>query len=113
MNQIEGLLILIALPLALLSCGYWLASLLEPGDPLERLAFALPCGLAILLAEVAAVNFFHPLSGLWAYACLAPALLTFLLPRSRAGLVRDLASAARTTPRVAWLVAGLFFGLML
>lgn len=113
MNQIEGLLILIALPLSLLCSGYWLAALLGSGTPLERLAFALPCGLAVLLAGVASVNFFHPLSGVWAYACLAPALLTFLLPRSRAGLVSDLVQTAKTVPRPILLAAGLFFGLLL
>jgi hypothetical protein len=113
MNQLDGLLILIAIPLALLGCGYWLASLLEPGDPLERLAFALPCGLAILLAEVAAVNFFRPLAGPWAYVCLAPALLTFLLPRSRAGLVRDGRAAVRAGSWPAWIMAVLFFSLLL
>lgn len=113
MNQIEGLLMLIALPLSLLLSGYWLASLLTGSPPLERLAFALPCGLAVLLAGVAAVNFFHPLSGIWAYACLTPALLTFLLPRSRTGLFRDLVTTARTAPRAVLLAAGLFFGLLL
>ncbi len=113
MNQLEGLLILIALPLSILFSGYWLASLLAPSDPLERLAFALPCGLAALLANVAAVNFFHPLSGPWAYACLAPALLTFLLPRSRAGLVRDLLETAKTSSRFVLLAVSLFFVLLL
>ncbi len=113
MNQIEGLLILIAIPLSLLLSGYWLAALLAASSPLERLAFALPAGLAVLLAGVAAVNFFHPLSGLWAYACLAPALLTFLLPRSRAGLVSDLLQTVQSTPRVIFLAAALFFGLLL
>jgi len=113
MNQIEGLLMLIALPLSLLLSGYWLASLLAGSPPQERLAFALPFGLAVLLAGVAAVNFFHPLAGIWAYACLAPALLTFLLPRSRAGLIHDLVTTAKTTPRGVLLAAGLFFGLLL
>lgn len=113
MNQIEGLLILIALPLSLLCSGYWLAALLGSGTPLERLAFALLCGLAVLLAGVAAVNFFHPLSGVWAYACLAPALLTFLLPRSRVGLISDLRQTAKSSPRPVLLAAGLFFGLLL
>src|SRR5258707_465792 len=103
MNQLDGLLILGAIPLALLGCGYWLASLLESADPLERLAFALPCGLAVLLAEIAAVNFFQPLSGLWAYACLTPALLTCLLPRTRAGLWRDLGATIRAGSWPVWL----------
>lgn len=113
MNQIEGLLILIALPLSLLLSGYWLAALLAPSPPLERLAFALPCGLAVLLAGVAAVNFFHPLAGFWAYLCLAPALLTLLLPRSRTGLLHDLRQAAAASPRLVLLAAGVFFVLLL
>lgn len=113
MNQIEGLLILIALPLSLLLSGYWLASLLATSNPLERLAFALPCGLAVLLAGVGAVNFFHPLSGVWAYACVSPALLTLLLPRSRAGLIDDLRQTAKASSRLVLLAAGLFFVLLL
>lgn len=113
MNQIEGLLILFALPLSLICAGYWLAALLERSHPLERLAFALPCGLALLLANVAAVNFFRPLSGLWAYGCLAPLLLTLLLPRSRVGLIRDLLQVAKSCPRLILLAAALFFGLLL
>lgn len=112
MNQLEGLLILVALPLSLLCSGFWLAALLEQSKPLERLAFALPCGLAVLLAAVGAVNFFHPLSGVWAYACLAPALLTFLLPRSRASLVRDLILVGQSSPRFLFFAAGFFFLLL-
>lgn len=113
MNQIEGLLILIAIPLSLLCSGYWLAALLGSDSPVERLAFALPCGLAILLAGVGAVNFFRPLSGVWAYACLTPALLTFLLPRSRTGIFTDLFQTVKASPRSVLLLAAGFFGLLL
>ncbi|MES1168027.1 MAG: hypothetical protein ABUL61_02540, partial [Oleiharenicola lentus] len=113
MNQLEGLLILLGLPIGLLLSGYWLAALLAEGDARERLAFALPCGLGVLLAEVAAVNFFHPLSGIWAYACLAPAGFTLLLPGSRASLGRDLLTAAKTTPRSVVIASVLFFAFLL
>ena len=113
MNQIEGLLILIAIPLSLLCSGYWLAALLGSDSPVERLAFALPCGLAVLLAGVGAVNFFRPLSGVWAYACLTPALLTFLLPRSRTGIFTDLFQTVKASPRSVLLLAAGFFGLLL
>jgi hypothetical protein len=101
MNRLEGFLILTALPLSMLLTGYWLAALLARGDPVERLAFALPSGLGLLLAAAAAVNFFQPLRGFWAYACLAPGLLTLLLPRTRAMLVADLAATARAASWVA------------
>jgi hypothetical protein len=113
MNQIEGLLILIALPTGLLLTGYWLAALLERENPLERLAFALPCGLGLLLAAVAAINFFHPLAGAWAYACLSPALLTLIFPRGRTGLGRDLLAVWRAAPRPVLLAAVFFFVLLL
>ena len=113
MNQLEGLLLLFALPLSLLLTGYWLAALLAQSGPLERLAFALPCGLALLLAAVGAVNFFHPLAGVWAYVCLFPILLTLLLPRSRGGLVRDLIEAWRARPWTVLLAASIFFVLLL
>ncbi len=107
MNQLEGFLILTALPLSFLLTGYWLAALLDDADPVERLAFALPCGLALLMAAAAAVNFFQPLRGVWAYGCLAPILLTLLLPRSRTGLFRDLIAAWRAAPRI--VIGGVVF----
>ena len=113
MNQIEGLLILVALPLSLLLSGYWLAALLDSEGPVDRLAFALPAGLALLLAAVAAVNFFHPLAGAWAYVCLSPILLTLLLPRSRAGLGRDVRDAWQAAPRSVLLAGAMFFVLLL
>jgi hypothetical protein len=113
MNQIEGFLILTALPLSMLLTGYWLAALLSRNDPLERLAFALPCGLALLLAAAAAVNFFQPLRGVWAYGCLTPILFTLLLPRSRAGLIQDLVGTARTAPRLVLGAGAVFFLLLL
>jgi hypothetical protein len=113
MNQLEGFLILTTLPLSLVLTGYWLASLLADSEPAERLAFALAAGLGLLLAAVAFVNFFHPLRGAWAYACLAPILLTVLLPRSRASLAADLAAVLRPFPRAVVGAGIVFFVLLL
>lgn len=113
MNQLEGLFILVALPVGMLLCGYWLAAWLTERDPGERLAVALVAGLATLLAIVAAVNLFLPLRGVWAYACLAPVLPTLLWPRLRTGLVRDLAATARTLPRIVLGATAVFFLLLL
>jgi hypothetical protein len=112
MNQLEGLLILLGLPAALLLSGYWLAALLTDSTPQERLAFGLATGLGVLLAAVSVVNLFRPLSGPWAYACLAPVVLTLLLPRSRNGLARDLFASVKDTPRLT-LIAGAVFALLL
>ena len=112
MNQLEGLLILLGLPAALLLSGYWLAALLADSEPHERLAYGLAAGLGVLLAAVAAVNLFRPLAGFWAYVCLAPVAFTLLLPRSRKGLVRDLLLATKDAPRIT-LVAGAVFALLL
>jgi len=113
MNQLEGLLILLGLPAALLLSGYWLAALLTDSAPQERLAFGLAAGLAVLLAAVAAMGLFRPLSGLWAYACLSPVALTLLLPRSRRGLVQDLFTTAREAPRMALVASAVFVLLLL
>ncbi len=113
MNQIEGFLILTALPLSMLLTGYWLAALLNDTDAVDRLAFAVVAGLVLLLAAVAAVNFFLPLRGVWAYACLGPILLTLLLPRSRRQFGRDLADVIRPMPWAALGAAALFFVLLL
>lgn len=113
MNQFEGLLILLGLPLGLLLTGYWLASLLADSPPLERLAFALPCGLVLLLLAVAVVNFFHPVAGPWAWACLAPVGLTLLLPRSRRQLLADLRAAAGAASRPVLVAAAAFFVFLL
>ncbi|MDQ5978819.1 MAG: hypothetical protein QG602_1793 [Verrucomicrobiota bacterium] len=113
MNQLEGLLILTALPLSMLITGYWLASLLTDTEAVDRLAFAAVAGLVLLLAAVAAVNFFVPLRGVWAYGCLAPILLTFLLPRTRRSLWQDLRSVCRPFPRAAGAAGAIFFVLLL
>lgn len=112
MNQLEGLLILLGLPAALLLNGYWLAALLAGEDRVDRLAYGVATGLAVLLFAVAAVSFAHPLSGIWAWVCLTPILLTLALPRSRRALVQDLVGVVRDSPRVA-LLAGAGFAVLL
>src|SRR5690349_11558691 len=113
MNQLEGLLILLGLPAALLLSGYWLAALLTESESHERLAFGLAAGVAVLVAVVAAVNLFRPLSGIWAYLCLAPIGFTLLLPRSRNGLARDLFITVQRAPRVTLIAGGVFALLLL
>lgn len=106
MNQIDGLLILTFLPLALLLCGYWLAALLSDNTAADRLAFAVLFGLALLLAAVAAVNFQRPLAGVWAYACLVVGLPS-LLPRNLTALWQDIREVLRGRPGgVALVLAG-------
>jgi hypothetical protein len=109
MNQLEGLLILIALPLGLLLNGYWIAAALKDETPLARLAVALPAGLFAILALVAAVNFFRPLAGVWAYACLAPALVTLAWPRLVRALGQDAAAAWRARDNLVLGAGALFF----
>ncbi|AOS44929.1 hypothetical protein Verru16b_01998 [Lacunisphaera limnophila] len=113
MNQLEGLLILLALPAGLILTGYWVAGLLTAETPLERLALALPAGLVTALAAVAAINFFHPLAGLWAYACLSTALLPVLVPALRRALVRDITAAWRARQGPVLAASGLFFACLL
>lgn len=109
MNQLEGLLILLALPLGLLLNGYWLAAALKEETPLARLAVALPAGLFSILALVAAVNFFRPLAGVWAYACLAPALATLAWPRLLRSLWQDATAAWRGRENLVLGAGALFF----
>lgn len=109
MNQLEGLLIILGLPLGLLLNGYWLAAALKDETPLGRLAFALPAGLCSALALVAAINFFRPLAGLWAHACLAPALVTLGWPRRGRALWQDAVAAWRGRENLVLGAGALFF----
>lgn len=101
MNQLDGILILCFLPLALLLCGYWLAARMPDNSAGERLALALLGGLVLTLAAVAAVNYFRPLAGLPAYACLLPGLPS-LWPRHLSGLWRDVRTLYRA--RAGWIL---------
>lgn len=113
MNQLEGLLILLALPTGLLLTGYWLPALLRDLPPLERLALALPAGLVMALAAVAGINFFRPLAGLWAYACLSPLLITVLVPPIRRSLGNDVAMVWRDRQKLVLAAGALFFACLL
>ena len=98
MNQLEGLLILLVLPLGLLLCGYWLAARLEVGGAATRVAIAMLAGLAVLLLEVTVLNFFVPIAGWPAYACLAPGLFTLLVGANRQRLLADVRTLAGQRP---------------
>ncbi len=100
---------LLALPAALMLTGYWLPSLLRNEPPLVRLAIALPAGLVTALATVAAVNFFQPLAGVWAYACLASALIPVLVPAVRRRLTQDIAVVWREKQKPVLGASALFF----
>ncbi|MEO7600389.1 MAG: hypothetical protein ABIV50_15760, partial [Opitutus sp.] len=94
MNFLEHCLLLLGLPFGMIVAGYWLAARLTDVSAAERLAVATLMGLAGLLWNIAAVNFFKPLSGPWAWICLWPAAITILLPSARRMLVRDAISVA-------------------
>jgi|GEM_PF-949286 len=112
MNQLDGVLILVFLPLAILFCGYWLAAPLKDGTAGDRLAFAMLAGLVLLLAAVAAVNFQQPLSGPWAYACLAVALPS-LWPGNLVSLWQDLRTLLRSRPLGAAFATATYLALLL
>ena len=92
MNQIDGLLLLTGIPFALLLAGYWLAATFSQNDLTTRLSIALLTGIAALLLAVTVVNYFFPLSGLAAWACLTPAFVSIIWKKSRTLLVGDLRS---------------------
>src|SRR4051812_10587035 len=94
MNFLENCLLLFGLPAGMILAGYWLAARLSAVSPSERVATAALMGLAGLLWNIAAVNFFKPLSSGWAWLCLWPIAVTLLTPGSRRLLVRDFASIA-------------------
>ncbi|ACB77278.1 hypothetical protein [Opitutus terrae] len=89
-----NLLLLIGLPLFLLLSGYLLAVWLKETSAAERLAVAVLGGLALLLWNIAAVNFFRPLAGAWAWLCLWPVAVTLLWPAARTTAWRDVATVA-------------------
>jgi hypothetical protein len=94
MNPLENCLLLLGLPLGMILSGYWLAAGLRQASASERLAVGVLAGLSILLWNIAAVNFFVPLNGVWAWACLWPVLVTLLKPGSGRSLAQDFATVA-------------------
>jgi len=114
MNQIDGLLLLAGIPLALLVAGYWLAAAFTQSELTVRLSIALLTGIASLLFMVSAVNYFFPLSGLAAWGCLAPVFASLLGRKSRTLLGQDLSTLVQGKP--AWVygsIVGLFFLLLM
>jgi hypothetical protein len=89
MNFLENVLLLLGLPAALLLAGSWIAVRMRSLSPAERLATGLLVGLCLLIWNVAALNFFHPISGVLAWLCLWPIAVGVLDRRARTGLKAD------------------------
>lgn len=89
MNQLQNSLLLAGLPVILLLSGYWLAARLTALSLAERLAAAVLTGLGVLLWNIATVNFFQPLAGVWAWICLWPIAATLLSARARCAVWQD------------------------
>lgn len=102
MNFLEGLLMILLLPLAMASAGFWLVAPLTSLDAGRRLALALLAGLGVLLLAVSWVNLFLPLSGWGAALAGAPIVVPLLFPPVRRRLLRDLVAALRGAG--AWLL---------
>ncbi|MFI5355970.1 MAG: hypothetical protein ACHQ4G_01405 [Opitutales bacterium] len=99
MSHLEGFALIPGIGAVLLLAGYGLASRLPGTTVAERLAAALLGGLASLLLLVSIVNFFRPLAGGWAWACLLPCAFTLVDGRSRRTLSGDLAALTRSRRR--------------
>jgi hypothetical protein len=93
MNFIEDCLLILGLSAGMILAGYWLAAWLTSASPGERLAVAALGGVAAMLWNVSVVNFFQPLSGGLAWACLWPVALTMVSRRTRVCLAQDFGSA--------------------
>src|SRR5688572_15561040 len=114
MNFLENCLILLGLPIGMILAGYWLAARLTDASTSERLATAVLAGLAALIWNISALNFFKPLNGAWSWLCLWPVALTLLDPRSRILLLRDLrAILLNRRGAIAGVLAASFLGLLL
>src|SRR5436190_15182742 len=94
MNPLENCLLLLGLPAGMILAGYWLAARLREVSASERIAVAALMGLAGLLWNIAAVNFFRPLSSGWAWLCLWPIAVTMLTPGARKLLWKDFSEIA-------------------
>ncbi len=109
MNLLENILLLIGLPLGVILAGYWLAVRLTAIAASERLAVASIAGLATLLWNVAAVNFFRPLGDAWAWLCVWPVVVALVLPTVRRAFVQDFVSVATTRRGLAGGLFGAMF----
>jgi hypothetical protein len=94
MNLLENCLLLLGLPLGMILTGYWLAVRLTNVSASERFAVAALMGLALLLLNIAVINFFYPLNAISAWLCLWPIIFTLLLRDPRRGLVSDFVTVA-------------------
>jgi hypothetical protein len=94
MNFLENCLLLVGLPIGMILTGYWLAARLTHVSAAERLAVAALAGLALLLWNIASVNFFKPLSQGWALLCLWPVAITLFSAHARILLLRDVAAVS-------------------
>lgn len=92
MNFLENCLVLAGLPIGIILAGYWLAARLTAATASERLAVAALAGLSVLVWNIATVNFFRPLSGIWVWLCLWPIALTLCRSSTRITLLQDFIS---------------------
>ncbi len=91
-----ALLLLAALPLALLLNGYALAARLHSFTPATRLAVALLAGLFVLSFSLSIANFFLPLSAFVSALCFWPAAAPLFHHPTRAQLQHDIAHTLRS-----------------
>jgi hypothetical protein len=114
MNFLENCLILLGLPIGMILAGYWPAARLSGASASERLAVAVLLGLAVLIWNISALNFFKPLNGTWSWLCLWPVALTLLDPHSRIVLLQDFsAMLLNRRGAIAAALAAIFLGLLL
>jgi len=114
MNQLEGILLLIGIPLGLLLAGYWLAAVFAESDVPTRLSISILTGIASLLLAVSIVNFFSPLSGVAAWACLLPVFGSLAWKKSRVRFAQDLGALLSNKSFLGFgAVIVLFLGLLL
>mgnify|MGYP001255372993 CR=1 FL=1 len=93
---LPAILVLAALPLALLLNGHALAARLHTSTPATRLAVAFLAGLFLLSLHLSVANFFLPLTPLISALCLWPIAATFLHRPTRTQLRHDLLHTLRS-----------------
>lgn len=114
MNLFDNISLLVALPVGMVLAGYWLAARLTDATAAERIATATLIGLSLLLWNVAIINFYKPLSGIWSWICLWPVVPTFVIPNVRHLLLQDAMSMARSrNVRIAAAFATVFVAMLL
>ena len=91
-----ALILLVALPLALLLNGYAVAARFRSSTSTTRLAVALPTGLFVFFFNVSIANFFLPLSAFVSALCFWPVAVIILHRPARTQLQHDFRSAFRS-----------------